>query len=1280
MRWQAPLVNCGENGPGELLFSWPDVTGAAGYEISTDGGLTWTLANGTLSHLITGLPEGASIDILIRATTNGSSCEPEIASTFCTLTDCTMTLDTSFTIAPSCYNTADGTALMSTLGAALPVDYFLDGTGPPTGSNISGIAGGMHSVIAVDAAGCTDTISFLLPAPDSILIDLLIDSISCFGNSDGEATAAASGGTGTFNYVWNTVPATFNTSIIDLSVGSYTVTASDANGCSIVAVVQIDEPADLLSTIVQDSVDCNSGNDGTATTSPGGGTAPYTYLWNNGQTTPTATNLMAGLYEVTITDANSCMEIMQIDVLEPSPIFVTLMSDSVSCFGASDGLMNCDYLGGVGQATFNWSGPGGFSSTSQNISGLASGNYCVTVSDENSCTATQCLDVDSPAPISLTGATSASPFCVGSNEGTATIIPGGGTSPFIYQWEDGQTTSIATGLMAGDIGVTITDASGCSVSEIITVAPALAIDLVLSSNMTSCANTNDGNATVNASGGMGTSFGYLWDNNTGSQTNATASGLIPGNYCVTVSDNNGCTATACIDINSPDPIIIDAAIEMPVSCYGDTDGQAQVFVSGGTGTYTYLWNDMNGQFQNPAVMLSADMYTVTVTDGNGCTEIANIEVTQPDTLITTTSVIDVTCFEGTNGSATVTPAGGSMPYAYAWSDFQTTSTADVLSAGFYGVTVTDGNGCTAINTIMVSEPTTAVSMTVNQTEIGCYAASESEAIVVANGGTPGYTYEWSSGTNNELAVGLDSVDYSVTVTDALGCTIEEIISITELEEVVINIAFVEPFCFGQANGQLGVNIVNGGVGGGDPNNYNYVWNTSPPQNTAYINNIIGDEYYEVTVSDAQGCSAVQEVLLGQPNEMSFNFNVTDAACAEMANGFIDITNVGSINTPIDYQWDANTNNQITSTAIDLGAGTYSVTVTDTLGCTAEEIILVDEPTPLNLSFVTSDNLCNGDTIGTIETTTNGGTPAYNYNWSNGMLNDDLTGLETGIYIVTLTDANNCELIDSVEIEQPGQLFGSFDLEDVTCFGDQDGSVSINVAGGALPYQYSFDGSEFNGVTTVVGLATGNYEVTVMDGNGCTWTSNTTVIGPPEVIADAGPDINLNLGETTDLMVTTTNAVGDVEVSWSAPYSGTLFCSDSTEICEQPQTITFNTITYEVYVIDENGCEAMDEVTVFVEKQRPVFVPTAFTPNGDAVNSLLTVHGRKDTEVKLFRIYDRWGNLVYEERDFLVGDLETGWDGTFKGKQMQSGVYVWYIEALYIDGFEEIYKGHTTLIR
>jgi len=342
--------------------------------------------------------------------------------------------------------------------------------------------------------------------------------------------------------------------------------------------------------------------------------------------------------------------------------------------------------------------------------------------------------------------------------------------------------------------------------------------------------------------------------------------------------------------------------------------------------------------------------------------------------------------------------------------------------------------------------------------------------------------------------------------------------------------------------------------------------------------------------------------------------------------------------------------------------------------------VVQEPLPITLIFESEDNVCSGQAVGAAAVQANGGVGNFTYEWSNGSTTASIDDLPTGSLAITVTDGNGCTVIDQVQIDQPDELLGLMETEGVTCFGDRDGRLMLEAVGGTAPYLYQFNEGDLNGTSTIVGLEAGTYPVLIQDVNGCEWEDEIVISTPPLIEVYAGADPTINLGEEFPLTVSTTNTVGQTDIFWSAPYSGTLLCSDSTEICWDPISITQNTITYEVFVVDENGCEGRDELTIFVEKERPIFVPTAFTPNGDAVNSILEVHGNEDITIDLFRVYDRWGTLVYENRDFQANDGITGWDGNFKGEALSPGVYIWYAETSYIDGHEEIFKGQTTLIR
>lgn len=294
-------------------------------------------------------------------------------------------------------------------------------------------------------------------------------------------------------------------------------------------------------------------------------------------------------------------------------------------------------------------------------------------------------------------------------------------------------------------------------------------------------------------------------------------------------------------------------------------------------------------------------------------------------------------------------------------------------------------------------------------------------------------------------------------------------------------------------------------------------------------------------------------------------------------------------------------------------------------------------------------------------------------------------------MVTITDANGCAKIDSVFVAEPAALDAVVSATDVSCFGGKDGSITISPEGGTPPFTYSLNGSAFYGSSTQIALAAGEYPVYIKDGEGCIFTTQATVNEPQEMsvqIFASGNDVEevmVDFGNSVPLTTVITNGTGAILYTWDAAYCGTLVCDtlsdcDGTLMCSDVISTPHYTNDYWVLAVDENGCEAEDHLQIHVIKERRVLVPTGFTPNDDGVNDLLTVHGKSGTMINLFQVFDRWGELLFEQFDIPINDLTMGWDGTFKTKDMAAGVYVWYLEAEYDDGMVESYKGETTLIR
>jgi gliding motility-associated-like protein len=466
-----------------------------------------------------------------------------------------------------------------------------------------------------------------------------------------------------------------------------------------------------------------------------------------------------------------------------------------------------------------------------------------------------------------------------------------------------------------------------------------------------------------------------------------------------------------------------------------------------------------------------------------------------------------------------------------------------------------------------------------------------------------------------------------------------------------------------------------GSQGADPTAYTFEWSNGA--NGASVSDLLGDQSYTVTATDSEGCTQTASLELENPVAVSFSLQATPPSCAGLMDGSIAILNLaGPHGNDFDIAWDAATGNQTSATATNLSAGTYAVTITDNLGCQAEDQLTLNEPSAIELSYVVTDNPCFADALGTITVTASGGSPDYTYNWATGEQSAQLTQLPAGDYALTVTDREGCEALLDVRVTEPQELSAKAIATDISCFGERNGMIDIAPEGGTPPFRYRIDNDNLITNTRVIGLFAGEYQVEVVDANGCTFRTEATINEPPEFSVDAGPDLTITFGDSISLAATTENAQGSVEFVWLEPYFGTLSCTE----CPNPVASPEATLDYEIYVVDEQGCEASDFLRLFVEKPQLATVPTGFTPNGDTTNDLLLVHGRPGTQVVRFQVFDRWGELLYEAGDFPVNDAGVGWDGNYRGEPMGSGVYLWLIEVIHQDGSNEVLRGQTTLIR
>jgi hypothetical protein len=418
-----------------------------------------------------------------------------------------------------------------------------------TTQNINGVVANTYTVTATDANLCNITASFNVTSPTPIVSSVTGTNVTCHGQANGTATLTVSGGTTPYSYLWSNFQATQN--LTGLSGVIYYVIITDANGCSKRDSVTILEPAAIVLGISSTDVSCNGGSNGSVTTTVSGGTGTITYLWSNGATTASLTNVVAATYSVIITDANSCTASASATVSQPTALVLNGTAASVSCSGGNNGSVAVTVNGGVFPYSYAWSN----GATTQNINGVVANTYTVTATDANLCTVTGTFTVTSPSPI-VSSVTGTNVTCHGEANGTATLTVSGGTTPYTFSWSNFQATQNLTGLSGGTYYVIITDANGCTKRDSVIITEPAAIVLGISNTNVSCNGGNNGSVTTTVSGGTGT-ITYLWSNGatTANITNATAT-----NYSVTITDANLCTASASATVTQPTAVYCVQAV------------------------------------------------------------------------------------------------------------------------------------------------------------------------------------------------------------------------------------------------------------------------------------------------------------------------------------------------------------------------------------------------------------------------------------------------------------------------------------------------------------------------------------------------------------------------------------------------------------------------------------------------------------------------------------------------------------------------------------------------
>ncbi|MCR6639269.1 MAG: gliding motility-associated C-terminal domain-containing protein [Sporocytophaga sp.] len=1257
---------------------------------ASSGTATITATGGTAPYTGTGTFSGLAAGTHSFPVTDANGCSSTVSVT---IGEPTIVVGSETHTDALCNGSSDGTVTITATG----------GTAPYTGTGtFTGLAAGTHSFTVTDANGCSSTVSVVIGEPTILSISETHTDALCNGASSGTATITATGGT---------APYTGTGTFTGLSEGTHSFTVTDANGCSSTVSVVIGEPTILSISETHTDALCNGGSTGTATITATGGTSPYTG-------TGTFTGLSSGTHSFAVTDANGCSSTVSVVIGEPTILSISETHTDALCNGASSGTATITATGG----TAPYTGTGTFT-------GLAAGTHSFAVTDANGCSSTVSVVIGEPAVLSVSE-THTDALCNGSSSGTATITATGGTAPYTG-------TGTFTGLAAGTHSFPVTDANGCSSTVTVTIGEPTV--LVASETHTDalCNGASSGTVTITATGGTAPYTGI-----------GTFSGLAAGTHSFPVTDANGCSSTVTVTIGEP-TVLVASETHTDALCNGSSDGTVTITATGGTspytgtgiftglaaGTHSFPVTDANGcsstvtvTIGEPAILaasethtdalcngsssgtltisatggtspytgtgiftgLAAGTHSFPVTDANGCSSTVSVTIGEPAIVVASETHTDALCNGSSDGTVIITATGGTAPYVG-------TGAFTNLAVGTYSYPVTDANGCSSSVSVVIGEPA-VLSVSETHTDALCNGASSGIATISATGGTAPYI---GTGTFTGLAAGT----YSYPVTDANGCSSTVSVTIGEPTIVVGSETHTDALCNGSSDGTITITAIGG---------------TAPYIGTGTFTGISAGTH-SLAVADANGCSSIVTVTIGEPAILTASETHTDVSCNGTSNGTVTISASGGTSP---YTG--------TGTFTGLSAGTYSYMVTDANNCTSTVSVTIGQPVTLTANEVHTDVSCNGSSNGTVTIAATGGIAPYA-----GI--GTFTGLSAGTYSYMVTDANSCTSTVSVIIGQPAILTANETHTDALCNGVSNGTVTISARGGTAPY---------SGTGTITGLAAGAYSYLVTDANGCT-AAVSAVIGEPEPLTPGviSGDTAICAGEKTNPPTITGNKGGNITWQYAeAPYTTWVnahndfpyiqtehektrqYRAQVSDLCGKVEftnviTVTVNplpelnagkdtvitegkkvqllatggttyvwmadkslsnlfiqnpiaspseTTIYSVEATNEFGCKANDEVMVSIIGRRPVTIPNTFTPNGDGTNDEWIIENIEDYPEATLEIYNRYGGIIIKwERDI------NSWDGRVKGVEMAVGTYFYILDLK--DGSEPI-AGSVSIIR
>ena len=1185
---------------------------------------------------------------------------------------------------PTCHASNDGRIEVTVTNGEAPYRFRLNRGNFQANGVFNALNAGNYSVEVQDISGCTWTKQVALSEPTALSISTTTNIQGCGDGMLAELHISVQGGQGRLQYSLDGTRFQDTPIYSDLPLGQYTIWVRDQTACEMTQSLLISPPNPMEIQVIKQDISCPEAGDGQIILLASGGRAPYEYGINDAplQTNNTFQNLLPGRYELTVRDSRACEETTHVTIQDPAPLLLMVAEiKSPACPGGNDGGLTIDVSGGTGNRNYHWSN----GAQTRNLVDVQAGIYTLSVSDAAGCQSEIRVEIPGePWPATLISGSRS--IC----EGESSSLSGPTGEGFIYEWSTGETQRTIVVDTPGDYRLQVTNLDGCVVEQSIRVENSNVLSPIITGPSTFC----EGDSVELR---VGQYSSYHWSNGATSPSIIIYAG---GIYSVTVSQGETCTGTASIELTVQTPSSIEIL--------GNTEiCETQSSVLSIQGEFQdYEWS--TGNFGAEIQITAGGTYAVSVTDENNCMASESIVVEELKqgvhfeqlTICEGDSIVwnDQTLHEAGTYEFILRGAAANScdsietlelkvnqpsvhPFNIVITEWQTYPWrgAFLSETGIFRDTLWGANAAGCDSVLQLALTVLPISFDSISLEM-----CEGDSVWVSN------QWQYSAGTYTDTLANTDGLDSLVLTTHLEVHPTYHTIEMIELcdgelwegqvygqDTTIVNHYQTAFGCDSLLEYELSIHPVFDVVKAvticqGDSFYVDGIW-----QKTAGL-------YHESWLTD-YGCDSLITIDLTVDECLFFTeINSQGVTCYDRDDGRLTLTVSAGVGPFVlewyDHQFQLLERQEIPAAGNfrleGLSGGNYHAQVVDISTANQVDVsVSINEPGPLEVELSESYPLsCATGSDAALRGEATGGTAPYQYQWTIQGEEAEITELSAGTYGLTVQDANGCIQQTEHEIIAPEDLSAQAFFDPGLCDPAEGGILTFkDISGGTAPYLYSIDQMDFQHDSTLI-VTRFPSTAMIQDVNGCEWAIPVQSL-PEASLAISVEATKINLGDTIALTLTTTTDQGFSAIHWTP--AADLSCTD----CPNPMAFPHRSTTFKVEVKNQLGCTAEATIPVLVDKNPRIFIPNAFSPNGDGQNDLFAVFGGPELiRVEQLAVFDRWGSQLFTTKNAEPNTQQSGWDGRYRGKDVAAGVYVYLAIVKLSNGTQKTLKGEVVLIR